>query len=170
VLPSGALSLVVVPSAWLCTSTAGRAPRPMAAATEEQRRARVGSTARGCAKPQWDKGFQGNDTAYGPALRGARAHCRSLDGQPGTPTAPVDLLLPDRDEASSPCGHAWQGGYVSHMHDRSQAWSTRTPVVVVAVCVSATRATYQYSPGHGHLLPAGRLPLRQKTPNNSTAP
>ena len=35
----------------------------MAAATEEQRLARVGATARRCEKPQLDKGFQGNDNA-----------------------------------------------------------------------------------------------------------
>ena len=165
-LLSGALSLVVVPSAWLCTSTAGRAPRPMAAATEEQRRARVGSTARRCAKPQLDKGFQGNANAYGLALRGARAHCRSLDGEPGTPTAPVALLLPGREEASSPCGHAWQGGYVSHRHDRPQAWSTWTPVVGVAMCGHAVLAACQYSKDSRPLLPAGRRQRRQRTPNN----
>jgi hypothetical protein len=166
VLLSWALSLVVVPSAWLCTSTAGRAPRPMAAATEEQRRARVGSTARRCAKPQLAKGFQGHHHAYGPALRGARAHCRSLDGQPGKPTAPVALLLPGRDAASSPCGHAWSGGYVSYRHDRSQAWSTRTPVVAVAMCGHAVLAACQDSKDYRHLLPAGRRQRRPRTPNN----
>src|SRR5262249_11749380 len=62
------------------------------------------------------------------------------------------------------------GVLFSAMHDLSHAWSTPTPVVVVAVCVSATRATYQYSPGYRHLLPAGGLPLRQKTPKNLTGP
>jgi hypothetical protein len=170
VLPSGALSLVVVPSSCICASNAGSEPRPMATATEEQRLARVGSTARRCEKPQLDKGFQGNDNAYCPSLRGDKAHCRSLDGHPCHPTAPVDLLLPGLDEASSPCCHAWQEVFFSKMYDLSHAWPTPTPVVVGSVCGHAVLATCQYSKEHRRLLPAGRLPLRQRTPNSLTGP
>ena len=45
-------------------------------------------------------------------------------------------------------------------------WSTPTPVAVVAVGVHTVLAMCQYSKEQGHLLPAGGLQLRQKTPNN----
>jgi hypothetical protein len=82
------------------------------------------------------------------------------------------LLLPGVTRAECVCKPASSCLQVAPTRDQTVLcwWSTPTPVDVVAVCVHAVLSMCQYSKEHGHLLPAGGLQLRQKTPNNLTEP